>query len=323
MAEEQSIKDQIAAMEGWAIKAKQNIDSGKYEEAEELLRTVNTQGRRLEWRGGERGLKHLPEMNSVNILKKKISQARSAAQEAQNSINYFGKIAKKEGKNPAETAAIKRKETNYKNEIVKNVSILIKELIDAKTISDSEPWFDPEVLVEKSNLEILFTLLRCRDFYGHFSEAFLAKIIKRINFKNVHFGKEPCTLLTGAQLQGLDLQEVNFALALFRVANLAGANLRGANLMAAKFYGANLTGTIFIGADLSVADFSGARIKNANFSGANLTSAIFTNADFQDVTLTGANIDSANFQFVTNLSAEQLHSARNWQKARNIPAGAE
>lgn len=51
MATEQSINDPIKALYGWAIKAKQNADLGKYPAAEKFLRNINTQGRRLEWRG--------------------------------------------------------------------------------------------------------------------------------------------------------------------------------------------------------------------------------------------------------------------------------
>ena len=69
MAEEQSLKDQIAAMESWSINIREFISFGNYDEAKKLLREINTQGRRLEWRGGKRGLKHLPEMSQIKVLK--------------------------------------------------------------------------------------------------------------------------------------------------------------------------------------------------------------------------------------------------------------
>src|SRR3989338_5821178 len=114
-------------MESWSINIREFISFGNYDEAKKLLREINTQGRRLEWRGGKRGLKHLPEMSQIKVLKIKISQTRSDSQEAQTSIEHFERVAKKEGKTPVEIAAIKRKETSYKNETRKNVSILIKE----------------------------------------------------------------------------------------------------------------------------------------------------------------------------------------------------
>ena len=320
MAEEQSLKDQIAAMESWSINIREFISFGNYDEAKKLLREINTQGRRLEWRGGKRGLKHLPEMSQIKVLKIKISQTRSASQEAQTSIEHFERVAKKEGKTPVEIAAIKRKETSYKNETRKNVSILIKELIGAKEISDAEPWFDPVVLVEKSNLKALFFLLRCEKFYAHFSEAFLAKIVKKINFKLVSFGKEHCTFFVDAQLQGLELQGVDFHNGFFRNSNLIGTNFSEADLSFAKFIGAaNLMGANFTNANLALAEIKcSGGIKNSNFRGANLRGAVLSFSDFTGVILTGADINGANLYLVKNLSTEQLHSAKNWEKARSF-----
>ena len=76
---------------------------------------------------------------------------------------------------------------------------------------------------------------------------------------------------------------------------LVRANLTGANLNTADLVGANLTRAWMFGANLS-----GANLNTANLSGANLNEADLTWAD-----LFGAK----------NLTAEQVWSARNWDKA--------
>ena len=93
MSTEQSLKDQIAALEGWAIKAKQQSDLGKYDEVVKLLKQINTQGRRLEWRGG---LRHLPKIKEVKALTMKISQVRAAAQISLSAVEKLKSVAPKE-----------------------------------------------------------------------------------------------------------------------------------------------------------------------------------------------------------------------------------
>jgi uncharacterized protein YjbI with pentapeptide repeats len=52
-----------------------------------------------------------------------------------------------------------------------------------------------------------------------------------------------------------------------------------------------------------------ANLKGARFNNANLKGAFFNDAD-----LTGTD-----FNHVSNLTIAQLHSAKNWRKAKNIP----
>ena len=78
---EQSIKDRIAAMEGWAIQISQKISSTEYKKGEDLVQKLKQQGRKLEWRGGKSGLKRLPELAEVITIKKNISEARAAIQQ--------------------------------------------------------------------------------------------------------------------------------------------------------------------------------------------------------------------------------------------------
>ncbi|HLD72740.1 MAG TPA: hypothetical protein VJA23_04080 [Candidatus Nanoarchaeia archaeon] len=125
MTKEQLVNDQISAMYGWAIKAKQNADSGKYTDAEAFLRNINVQGRRLEWRGWRWRLRSSPEVDEVKKIKMRISEVRAAALLALFYIEHLEKLAKKEGKKPEEIVAINKKKKDYQKETIKNLTILI------------------------------------------------------------------------------------------------------------------------------------------------------------------------------------------------------
>ena len=228
---EESIKDIIAAMEGWAIKAKQKIASKNFNEAVKLLRNLNTQGRRLEWSGSKSGLKHLPKLKEVGILKQKISQSRAAAQESLSALQHLDKLAKKEGKKPAEVAVIEKKRSDYLKTAGQNVVMCIQLLKESRGIVESEPWFDGEVLSRPENKEILFMLLRGQGFYE--STAPNRLIIQKINLQGVDFTKAD---LSGAKLTKANLTEANLS-----VAKLQWADLSKATLVAAKLSGANLS----------------------------------------------------------------------------------
>ncbi len=107
-----------------------------------------------------------------------------------------------------------------------------------------------------------------------------------------------CANLTGADLSGLSLIQVDFTGAILRNADLrhcdmgqatlTGADLSGANLtdadltqvsaQEAKLIGANLTGASFIQADLTGADLSKANLSGATFDQATLTGTNFAHA---------------------------------------------
>jgi len=335
---EESIKDIIAAMEGWAIKAKQKIASKNFNEAVKLLRNLNTQGRRLEWSGSKSGLKHLPKLKEVGILKQKISQSRAAAQESLSALQHLDKLAKKEGKKPAEVAVIEKKRSDYLKTAGQNVVMCIQLLKESRGIVESEPWFDGEVLSRPENKEILLMLLCGQDFYE--STRPNTSIIQKINLKMANFTRanlkeadlEGADLegadLTRADLTGANLKGANFTRANFSWADLIGANLFGANLtraylIEANLFGANLTranlreailtradlreailtGANLIGADLTRANFTTAYLIEANLIGANLFGANLTRAN-----LSGANLSGANFT-ETIVTAEQLKKA--------------
>jgi hypothetical protein len=107
-----------------------------------------------------------------------------------------------------------------------------------------------------------------------------------------------CANLTGADLSGLSLIQVNFTGADLKDANLEHADLTQATLDSANLSGANLTDatmgqaeareTNFVGANLSGADLTQADLSGANLSKANLSGTSFTQATLDNATFTGA-----------------------------------
>jgi len=155
--------------------------------------------------------------------------------------------------------------------------------------------------------------------------------------------------LSGSNLRLIHLEKSNMLEADFRNANLSeayltesvlrGANLKGANLQFAKIIRADLQGANLQGAQLIKATVAKSNLANVNlmyanlqeahldlseFNGANLQEANLQDADLEQAflpsaNLTGANLKGTNLKTVDGLTAEQLHSAKNWQEAKNIP----
>jgi uncharacterized protein YjbI with pentapeptide repeats len=92
--------------------------------------------------------------------------------------------------------------------------------------------------------------------------------------------------------------------------NLSGANLEGVVLSDVNFVGANLSGTSLCEASLNRVDLSGSELSGASFSEAalvdvNLTGAILTNTFFGEpcmrrVNLTGVDLSEANILWIEN-----------------------
>lgn len=256
MAKEESVIDQIKAMEGWAIQAKQLADARKYDEAVKLLKEINTQGRKLEWRGGSRGLRQLPQMEETKQLQLKISQARSATQGSLSAAQHLSKLGKKAGKTPAAVAAIKSKGSGYLKDVGKNLPICIQVLKEANALVSSKFWMDPKVLLRPENKAILIMVLRREGFY---------KNVRPFYFNRLSLAGAD---LHEADLHEVELQGVNFQGGDLSRANLSEADLRGVNLREAKLYGANLFKAYLVEADLSGADLRWANLSETNLRGA-------------------------------------------------------
>ena len=100
--------------------------------------------------------------------------------------------------------------------------------------------------------------------------------------------------LSGANLAGAYLVEMNLPYADLTGVNLAGADLLVAGLHCANLTGANLTGANLNLANLSAADLAGANLEGANLNLANLEDANLTGADLRNCEgLTQKQLDQA------------------------------
>ena len=121
--------------------------------------------------------------------------------------------------------------------------------------------------------------------------------------------------LSDANLQGANLSNGWFNdqhgfPSWFDNVNLSNANLSKASLQEAQFNGANLSNINLSDAYITYAQFSGANLTNANLSNANLNNSNLANAN-----LSGANLYNAKLAHIENLTASQIKSACNWEKA--------
>ncbi|MDY6873082.1 MAG: pentapeptide repeat-containing protein [Chloroflexota bacterium] len=114
--------------------------------------------------------------------------------------------------------------------------------------------------------------------------------------------------LSGADLQNMDLQNLNATGSVLRKTNLTGADISHGLLVNPNFYKATahnvaLHHTIFLGGDLVKTDFKDADLSNsgligvdareAKFPGANLRNAAIVSADLEGADFTGANLTNA------------------------------
>jgi len=290
MVREQTIIGEISVLVKFSKEAKKTIDGNNYNETIKQLKVVNVQGRRLQWRGGRLGLNHLPEMKEVKALKEKISVVRAAAQTAITAIEHLEKLAKKERKNSVEVAAIKKKESEYKKEAGKNISMMESMAITSLEEAKKEPWINPLNLGKSENKNFLWMFLRRAGYY---------KYLSTINEFNEFLKIRGKIELHKADLFEADLRKAHFGGAYLNLANLTGANLNGANLTNAELEGARL----------QVANLTNANLNGANLTGAELRGVKFYNADLTETDLTE----------VRNLREKTLHSANNWRGAKNVP----
>jgi len=127
------------------------------------------------------------------------------------------------------------------------------------------------------------------------------KIWNEWRLNNPHFRPD----LSGAVLQGANLQQARFWRANLRGANLENARLSGADLWQADLSGAVLQRANLKQATLWQADLSGAVLQRANLKQANLSKADLSKADLSKADLSKAR----------GLSPFRIKSASEWEKA--------
>ncbi len=323
MAEDQLIKDQIAAMEGWAIlvlRSKLNASKPDYEGAKGLLKHINRQGRKLEWRGY--GIRKLPDVFTKD-LKTQISSARASAQKI---IDWLDK------------KDFEQKKELYLKLCKQYATSMTEMLKRARVTVEEEPWEPinfPKIKKEKWFASLFEQFAKRRDYYKGYhldtsdvsnfidlSYALLvAANLKGVNLEHFYFEE--------ANLEGANFEKAHLKGACFDGAHLEKAHFGKANLVEVKFRKAHLKKAFLGDAYLKEANFFGADLEEAKFNGADLTEADlrkanFNGADLQEANLTGAKIERANFYEadllgIIGLTKERLHSANNWELAKNIP----
>lgn len=121
------------------------------------------------------------------------------------------------------------------------------------------------------------------------------------------------SILSEANLSGIDLSDAVLNWAHLGEANLSKANLRGADLSDTDLFEANLSGAKLSGAEIynskiMQADLSKANLRKANLSRADLTWAILIEADLRGANLNDANLSAADLG-KAKLSGADLNSA--------------
>ena len=149
--------------------------------------------------------------------------------------------------------------------------------------------------------------------------------------------------LSGANLQGFDLQNLNTSGAILRKTNLTvtdfshgllvNANfyrakahqalfqhtvLLSADLVRADFNAADLSDAALVGADAREAAFTNANLRNAGLVGGDYTDADFSGANLSNAWLAGINVKGADFSGVNTTGARAY--GINWSAAKVPPA---
>ena len=153
--------------------------------------------------------------------------------------------------------------------------------------------------------------------------------------------KGKSSILNSADMEGINLQELNLSKIYMQNTNLREANLQDATLIWANLGGADLSEADLRGVDLRSAQLSGtnlggAELRRARMNGASLNVAILKGADlraanFSRVDLSGADLNEANLSGVNftranlsgaDVSNEQLASAKSLEGA-TMPDGTK
>ena len=96
--------------------------------------------------------------------------------------------------------------------------------------------------------------------------------------------------LTGSQLPGIDLHDVDLRGATLKKVDLSGANLEGANLSTANLVGANLANANLTAANLKRCALAGADLRGAIFDGASLRLEDLKGAMYDEPSISAARI---------------------------------
>ena len=136
----------------------------------------------------------------------------------------------------------------------------------------------------------------------------LFDILFKDKFKSNNNGLMPGN--AHADLQKINLVDIDLSRANLSNVNLAGANLASVNLFCANLVGTNLSEANLASAHLMGADLTNADVSTADLSGAYLVATILVDANFAEASLAKANLSSADLTRAdfahTNLSGARL-----------------
>ena len=138
--------------------------------------------------------------------------------------------------------------------------------------------------------------------------------LRGVNLENVR--------LDNANFSGAMLWEANFSNMLMRRVNLSGAKLRGAifsnidledsNLSSAYLHRAEFSDTSLFDTNLSHSDLHRAKFSNTSLLDANLSHSDLHRAKFSNTSLLGTNLSHSNMSMVTGLTQHGLDLADTW-----------
>jgi len=148
--------------------------------------------------------------------------------------------------------------------------------------------------------------------------------------------------LSGADLHGMKLDNLNAVGSILRKTDLSDADLShgllikpnfyraslhraavhntiilGGDLVKTNFNAANLSESAIVGADAEEASFEDANLRNAGLVSSHLKDTNFTRADLSNARLAGLDVDGADFTDA-NLSGARAYNV-NWEKAKVPP----
>ena len=176
-------------------------------------------------------------------------------------------------------------------------------------VSDLEEKDKNEYLKERQTLfDILFKDKFKSNDNGLMPDDFPADL-QKINLVNIDLSQSN---LSSVNLAGANLAKVYLFGANLVRTNLSWANLANANLMAANLTKANLSNADLAEAYLAVTNLADANFAETNLAKANLSSADLSRTDFSHTNLSGARLMHANLSdtclWFANLSGAQLKS---------------
>lgn len=119
--------------------------------------------------------------------------------------------------------------------------------------------------------------------------------LSRINFSNANLSEAHLegSWMINANLSGANLRQSYLIKTSLFSADLQQANLSEAHMHQVGFVKAKLSGAIFHRSDLTDAQLEGADLKQADLTGADLTGALLNEADLKGAILTNANLRGA------------------------------